>query len=179
MENFNIVYIIALIIYFIYSALKKGKQVGEDNGPDSNDLPREQRKPASFEDLLREIRENQREQKRDLEASGQGNAEEIKRNKEPEPVIETYKPDRGTLHEEKPEKRRFQDFEGEISQKNKKFQKLDDVISIDEPIEGIRSELKSIPKNPAAKPNKYRAMLQDPKTVKDAVILSEILNRKY
>jgi hypothetical protein len=179
MDNFNLIYIIALVIYFIYSALKKGKQ-GADDANDIPSGPTQPRRPASFEDLLREIRESQNEQSRDLEASGQGEIEErkVKRN-EPEPVIQSYDADSGTLHKEMPRKSRYEAFEGEVNPGEKIYKKLDDQVSIYAPIEGIKSELKSDRLSTNKTPNRYRTMLKNPQTVKDAVILSEILNRKY
>jgi hypothetical protein len=179
MDNFNLIYIIALVIYFIYSALKKGKRGAED----ANDIPSgpsQPRRPASFEDLLREIRESQQEKSRDLEASGQGDLEEEDNyRKDPEPVIQSYESDRGTLHKEKPRKSRYEAFEGEISQEGKTYKKLDDQVSIYAPIEGIKSELKKERLNTDKAPNRYLTMLKNPQTIKDAVVLSEILNRKY
>ncbi len=179
MDNFNLIYIIALVIYFIYSALKKGKQGAEDP-TDLPSGPSQPRRTASFEDLLREIRESQQEQSRDLEGSGQGEIEERKvRRNEPEPVIQSYESDSGTLHREMPRKSRYEAFEGEVSQGGKNYKKLDDQISIDAPIEGIKSELKRQRSSTDKVPNRYLTMLKNPQSIKDAVVLSEILNRKY
>ncbi|EIM76462.1 hypothetical protein A3SI_09692 [Nitritalea halalkaliphila LW7] len=79
MDAGNILYIIAIIIYFIYSAVTAGKKKQaerEQEAREAEEIGNEQEGPkqrsGSFEDMLREIRRAQQGAERDLERSGQG-----------------------------------------------------------------------------------------------------------
>jgi hypothetical protein len=177
----NLIYIVAVIIYFIYSALKKDKNLPSEPGS-TEELP-EQRRPASFEDLLKEIRQSQQEREKDFDHAGQGanpsTAGEIKRNTyqtietESRPVQKKAEPN------ENPKKTtQFDQYQGEMSGHiAPKLQKLDDQVQIEVPSGRLKAYdlVKDIEKSE----HYYSKLLKDPQTVKDAVILGEILNRKH
>jgi hypothetical protein len=177
----NIIYIVAVIIYFIYSALKKDKSKLPEQG--SSDEYTEERKPASFEDLLREIRKSQQTREDDFEKSGQGEVIESKA-----PRKETYRPLQSTRTEERKIEEQeeryststvYDKYQGEMGDKLvPKRQKLDDVVSIDDPVSRLGiPQLEEVEKE-AKVENYYAKLLKNPQSVKDAVILGEILGRR-
>lgn len=243
MDAGNIIYIIAIIIYFIYTALKKAKPDAGPDKPVSNDPTSEQKRPVSFDDLLKEIRQGQQSREKDFEQTGQGNTAEKKfqtdrwdkkpdqhsdrdfeepvQGKTAEKKFQTdrwdKKPDQHSdrsyeesAHGKIPEKkfqtdrweRRpdieperatkpiYQDdvdqpkaygkFQGEVSDRAiPKLKTLDEQVNLSSAIEGLKSDIKVIDiSGKKNRSNRYKEMLRNPETVKDAVILSEILNRK-
>ena len=170
----NIIYIAAVIIYFIYSAIKKGKENQEQTSEDESQAPR---RTVTFEDLLKEIRDGQRPQ----ETYRPKTVEEI-----PAPPKREYKPVAETVFEEKKQTQKpkkpkayeayqgtFSDFE--LSRMKATEQPMSSYI----PLAGIKSDLAYEETDRERKPNRYRELLKNPATVKDAVVLSEILNRKH
>lgn len=174
MDAGNIIYLIAVIIYFIYSALKKNKpeQIEDSENP-STDSP--QQRPASFEDLLREIRQGQQEAQKDLDQSGQGDVLEERRpkpSKRAEPAFEPFS--KASLPKE------YSAYQGAIDEDFKsKYKTLDEQIRLSSPIEGLKSGGIVASKNRKVQVNKYARMLQNPNSVRDAVVLSEVLKRKF
>lgn len=183
MDAGNIIYIIAIIIYFIYTALKKGK------GPEDIDEPstpqdERPRRQTSFEDLLKEIREGQKERERDLEQSGQGETLEDQAQRQerkierrtPEPVYEEKTYERPVANQPKA----YQKFQGEVKSQDKpKLKTLDEQISLDAELEGLKASIEVEELEDKVKVNRYKSLLKNPETVKDAVVMSEILNRKH
>jgi hypothetical protein len=191
MDLGNIIYIIAIIAYFIYTATRKKANPEEMDQPKTPDNSQEQRRPASFEDLLKEIRQNQGQREKDLSQSGQGkSAEQFPRRQEtrtleqqkPRPVQETR-----TFEQQKPRNvqevkkaKGYESFEGVIEDKRiPERVKLSDQERIHGQIEGLKSSIAVESIDRMDEENKYKTMLRNPETIKDAVILSEILNRKY
>jgi len=177
MDLGNIIYIIAIIAYFIYTATKKKVNPEEMEQPGLPDNPQEQRKPVSFEDLLKEIRQGQGQREKELKDSGQGKSAETFPRRQEDRTFEQPKPK--TVQEVKKIKR-YESFEGVIEERALPDRiKLADQERIHSNVEGIKSTiaLESVEGN--EEENKYKTMLRNPETIKDAVILSEILNRKY
>ncbi|WP_304516667.1 hypothetical protein [Cecembia rubra] len=176
MDAGNIIYLVAIIIYFIYTALKKGKPEGEIEKPAVPNEQQEQRRPVSFEDLLKEIRSGQQQLERDLQQTGQGKAAEEK------PVAQMTSAEKplGNRPQKIKQPKAYEQFQGEISEREMpKLRTLNEQISLEASLEGIKSSLKSETLEKVKKENRYRQLLKDPRSVKDAVILSEVLTKKY
>lgn len=177
MDLGNIIYIIAIIAYFIYTATKKKANPEEMDQPGSPDSTQEQRKPVSFEDLLKEIRQGQGQREKDLKDSGQGkSAETFPRRQEGR----TFEQPRPKPVEEVKKIKRYESYEGVIEERKVPDRiKLADQERIHSHVEGIKSTISLESVDGPMEENKYKTMLRNPETIKDAVILSEILNRKY
>jgi hypothetical protein len=179
----NIVYIVAVLAYFIYQATRGKKKNQEENQPEMSDEP--QQKPVSFEDLMREIRDAQKPKQAQPERPrmqpvpvDQPKPVEYKRAAEPV-VRPEWRPDPA------PAVKRFP---------TKKWEEDDDEIEHYEgAFEKTKSELtktsKGIPEIPSFKEisvetsyagrSRYARMLKNPKSIKDAIVLKEILDRKH
>ncbi|QDH80842.1 MscL family protein [Echinicola soli] len=175
MDNGTLIYIILTIVFFVIQALTKKKK---DKGQEDFDLPEGEeapRKQVSFDELLKEIRQNQHERQADLEKSGQKQFEKV-----PEPPKTTNE-----VLEEIPDKERpkpeTQYYEGTYQADHttygEKLVKLDDQVDL-EANEKLLKEVEDVAEENAGT-NRYRRILKDPQTLKDAVVVSEILNRKY
>ena len=162
MDFGNIIYIVAIIAYFIYQMTRKkgAEELPDSSGPE-NPQPE---KGVTFEDLLKEIREAQNP-------------------KRPEPAAPAPKP--------------IPTHERQASVKRKVTEPEDDEIRYYEgtfnatkknPYQAY-AEKPSIPKAPVIKMdydalepkkvNPYAQKLKNPKSVKEAIVLAEILNRKH
>jgi hypothetical protein len=176
----NIIYIIAIIIYFIYTAVKKGQKPQDLDGQD--DQPSEgqsERKPVSFEDLLKEIRGGQQQREKDLPQTGQGTAAQNRPVAQQEPVSRQFEPQRDIMRGDRPRSKAYGDYEGTGAEIVKpKLKTLDEQVSLTASISGIKSNLKPDTIKTAKTKSRYAEMLSNPESIKDAVILSEILNRK-
>jgi hypothetical protein len=169
----NIIYIVAVIIYFIYTAVKKGNKNAQ---PDNNepDIPADQReKVPSFEELLRDIRSGQREREQDLKNSGQGEIEKpVQRRATQETSKEVVK--------ENKQIRAFDKYSGAVTDgSSQKLKTLDEQVSLTANIEGLIPREERVTTRKQQSNNRYRKLLQSRGNVKDAIILSEILNRKH
>ncbi|UJP64277.1 hypothetical protein [Mongoliitalea daihaiensis] len=174
MDAGNIIYLIAVIIYFIYSALKKNKpEAPKDSSDTSSEAP--QQRPASFEDLLREIRRGQQEAEKDFEQTGQGTVKEERR---PEPNRRVERPYQPMPEANQP--KAYQAFQGALDEDYKpKYKTLDEQVRISASIQGIKSTEVGVSKKKVKPVNRYARMLHNPKSVRDAIVLTEILNRKF
>lgn len=165
MDLGNIVYVVAVIAYFVYRAVqgKKEKELAETNQPEEETGP----KPVSFEDLLKEIREAQKP-KRQVP--------------EPKPVFQEIvvpqeklraKPiavRRSEAVEVLDDEARF--YQGAYNSANQNATKISDVT-----YEGsfLKAELYQTSK----KVNRYAAVLKNPQSFRDALVVSEILKPKH
>lgn len=176
MDAGNIIYLIAIILYFLFTVLKKPKKDEVEN-TGSPDNQQEQRKPVSFEDLLKEIRQGQQERERDFQQSGQGKGVEER------PTVQSRTFERQERRYEPAQinqPKAYQKFQGEVSDKAlPKIKTLDEQVSLSASIEGIKSTLKSETTEKRVRNSKYARLLNNPNSVKDAVVLSEILNRRH
>ncbi|ERM80418.1 hypothetical protein P872_21930 [Rhodonellum psychrophilum GCM71 = DSM 17998] len=183
MEPGNIIYIIAIIIYFIYSAVKKGKKEKEfmdeetdQDGGVENERPR----PTSFEDLLKEIRAGQDQRKANLPETGQGQSvQPATTPKVNKPVSRPMEPMVAADKTAVETSRKYGDFQGFVGDSERpKILTLDEQVRISSSLNGpivLQLDKEAKKEKPA---NRIGRMLKDPATVKDAIILSEILNRK-
>lgn len=183
MDLGNIVYIVAVLAYFIYQATRKKK--GQDEMTDSDgSSPEAPQKGMTFEDLMREIRQ----------AQNPTTAEKSEPVRQKPVVQETVKPEpyrtqsvpthipqpksvsrRPAIVEEDDEEVQY--YEGSYAATKKiPYQNYNDTIPSVDLIPSIKMDYDSLqPK----KPNPYAQLLKNPKSLKDAIVVSEILKPKY
>ncbi|MBS4071111.1 MAG: hypothetical protein KGZ90_07275 [Algoriphagus sp.] len=172
MDLGQIIYIIAIVAYFIYNASKK-KKSAEPMDSDENQ-PEAPPKGLTFEELLKEIRNAQNPP-----------APEAPPAPKPQPVFTAPAPT--TFQEPKTQpKRRFEPveevddeakfYEGafESSVKKNPYQALANKTFVEPEFKRFKSQEIAAPKV-----NKYAELLKNPKTVKEAIIVSEILRPKH
>jgi len=181
----TIVYIVLVLLYFVFTAFKK------KNAPEQPEERYEgeeagERRPASFEDMLREIRKEQNERVKDIEESGQPEVANYDSRAGRDDSAETQrdqwnqkkaaaKPIEPTVA---PINKYYDGAEGSIKEYERRpLVKLDDQVDIDSDVK-ILGEVEDVGEEFVTK-NKYGTMLKSPGSVKDAVILAEILNRRY
>lgn len=169
MDLGNIIYIIAVIGYFIYQATrKKGAQEMPESGEATPEAPQ---KGMSFEELLREIRDAQK-------PLGEARIPEPRAPK-PAPVpveIPRAKPvvRKPVLVEEDDEEARY--YEGSYAKhKSNPYQAYNEKVIADLQ-SGVKFDYDTSSKTQV---NPYAKLLRNPKTLKEAVVVSEILKPKY
>jgi hypothetical protein len=175
-----ILYILAIVAYFIYTAWRKAFKTPDDDGrpdapqpqpprerpaprpmPTQQPQPRQQQRPSgpatSFEDILREMQTK-------MDRANEQNRPPVEK---PKPVLQpTMQPverervPMRALSLEDPEQARL------YNQKRK-----DRIAASDALYEQKKQERKAVP-------NVYGQLLHNPQTVRQAFILSEIFNRK-
>lgn len=178
LDSSTLVYIVAVIVYFLYSTFFRKKTPEETGSLEEEGREHPPQQPASFDDLLKKIRREQGEMEQDLE----GYEEEVEREWErekPQPVLE---------------KRRYNDLppqpyqEARTSYNNGKSEldrayqtqpmvKLDDQVDI-ESTERILGEVEDVAGERGGS-NRYGNLLKNPETVREAIVVAEILNRKH
>lgn len=179
----NIVYIVALLAYFIYQATRgKKKNQGEDQ-PEMSDEP--QQKPVSFEDLMREIRDAQKP--RQVEPTKptmqptpveQPKPVEYKRAAEPYERPE-WRPDPAPAVKRFPAKK-IEEADDEIEYYRGAFEEAKSELSnTSAGIPDIPSLKEKAEETSYSSKSRYARMLKDPQSIKDAVVLKEILDRKH
>jgi hypothetical protein len=170
MDLGQIIYIVAIVAYFLYRSVNK-KKAGEVENPEepNADPPK---KGLTFEDLLREIRESQVPTLPE---------ERPKRIKLPEPVPVSTTTNSAPfptkkVHEQVPElveESRY--YAGSFEGNNKNpYQELGNRNFADP--ESIKLKSNEIQ---ASGPNPYAELLKNPKSVREAIVVSEILRPKY
>lgn len=165
MDLGNIVYVVAVLGYFIYRAVqgKKEKELADTNQPEQEQAER----PVSFDDLLKEIREAQKPKRQ---------------APEPKPVFQEVvvpqeklraKPiavRRSQVVEVLDDEARF--YQGAYNSSNQNATKITDVT-----YEG--SFLKDEQYEAVKKVNRYAAVLKNQQTLREALIVSEILKPRH
>ncbi|MEX2594282.1 MAG: hypothetical protein WD426_16035 [Anditalea sp.] len=172
LDSSTLVYIVAIIIYFLYTTFfrKKEPQVGSEEEADQPET--EPRKTVSFEDLLKDIRNEQKERERELEVGGQEETE----NDTPEPLpnVTFDEPEKY----QKPQYTSYGESQGSIRKyETQPLVKLDDQVDL-EADEKILREVEDVAED-YSQSNKYAALLKNPNTVREAIVVSEILQRKH
>ncbi|WP_215223560.1 hypothetical protein [Echinicola shivajiensis] len=174
MDNGTWIYIIISIIFFIVNALTKkkkgnGQELDETGEELSNDEPR--RKPVSFEELLKEIRQEQ--QGRNFEETEQEELFDEEPKEVVYPNVEVV-----TEPTKRPSEIKYYEgtYQADHSGKGKGLVKLDDQVEID-PDKKILKEVEEVAEDNVGS-NRYRRMLKDPQSLKDAIVVAEILKRK-
>ncbi|GGG30005.1 hypothetical protein [Pontibacter amylolyticus] len=178
MEDFKLIlYILAIVAYFIYSAWRKAFKTPDDDGrppapkerpledrprphpmPAAPTQPRQQRPAApatSFEDILREMQSK-------MERANEQNRAPVEKPKpvlQPVTVAKERTPNRA-LSLENPEQARLYNQ-----------QRKERIAAADALYEIKKQERKVVP-------NIYGELLHNPQSVRQAFILSEIFNRK-
>lgn len=187
MDLGNIIYIIAVLGYFIYQATKNKKPLSKR---EDEDLPAEpEQRPVSFEDLLKEIREAQRPQPVEKPKNTPYSQPTSSPKPTSTPVIpqvvteerEQWRPD-PVIKKRFSTTRRLERMEqGEIENYRGEFEEVKSELSTtsagipDIPSLKSREEVFTRKKQG----NRYQKMLKNPQSIKDAIIFKEILDRKY
>ncbi|NHE59545.1 hypothetical protein [Cyclobacterium plantarum] len=165
MDSGTIFYIIAIIIYFIYTSFAKKKTPEMENDPETTE--KAPKKGPSFEELLREIRNDQSERERDLEYDGE------KEVTEPTPEF-SRKP-------AKPEHAKIPEIEGSYKDPYRDIKqplvKLDDQVDLEDD-KKILGEVVDVAEEYSGR-SKYARILKNTDSARDAVILTEIFNRRH
>ena len=169
MDFGQIIYIVAIVAYFLYRASSKKKNTTLPEGEDTS--PEPPKKGFTFEELLREIREAQTPTIPELEP-------------EPVPIPKpksTYTPpiqDRPVIQSASSQEVILSeglDYEHSYSHPQSKpfYSDIEHTSHISEQHRPISYEL------PMEQNNPYAELLKNPKSIRDAVVLSEILKPKH
>ncbi|MFC3414669.1 hypothetical protein [Algoriphagus hitonicola] len=166
MDLGNIIYIVAILAYFIYQATrKKSQEGGETELPEGN--PSRPEKEVTFEDLLREIRGEQNQSPKPApKPIPQTKFEETKVEKLEKPTTR-YR----SLEEQDDE---IQYYEGAFENVDFKGKKSSPGIP---DIQTVGSEHHHRAR--VSRKSKYAALLKNSSSVKEAMVLKEILDRKH
>ncbi|TDQ18903.1 hypothetical protein DFQ04_0714 [Algoriphagus boseongensis] len=162
MDIGNLIYIVAVVGYFIYQLSKKKQgQEGVDM-PESKPAPQ---KGMTFEELLKEIRN----------AQNPPAPEPVAPKPQPVPVSTRPAPRKKVVVQEE-EDDEIQYYEGAFDKtKTNPYQAFANPHSIPStPL--IKMDYDALQNK---KVNPYAELLKNPKTLKDAVVVSEILKPKY
>ena len=165
MDLGNIVYVVAVLGYFIYRAVqgKKEKELAETNQPEEESNP----KPVNFEDLLKEIREAQKPKRQAPEPKPVFQEVVVPQEKiRAKPVAVR----RSEAVEVLDDEARF--YQGAYNSSNQNATKITDVT-----YEG--SFLKVEQYEAAKKVNRYAAVLKNQQALREALIVSEILKPRH
>ncbi|SIQ97502.1 hypothetical protein [Pontibacter lucknowensis] len=180
MEDFKLIlYILAIVAYFIYTAWRKAFNTPDDDGrppapqerspqerqaprpiPTAQTQPRQQRPSApatSFEDILREMQSK-------MERANEQNRAPVEK---PKPVLQPVL--QPTAREQKPP--RALSLENPEQARLYNQQRKERIAAADALYEAKKQERIAVP-------NVYAQLLHNPQSVRQAFILSEIFNRK-
>jgi len=167
MDSSTVFYIIAVIIYFIYTSFAKRKP--DNVNPEMEEQDGSPAQGPSFEDLLRDIRKGQNQ---DRSAENQEELEEQKPDITPPPL----KTQRKLAEQES-----FPTDEVEVRNTYRDIKqplvKLDDQVDLSDGRK-LLGDVVDVAGEYYGR-NKYARLLKNPETKKDAVVLTEIFNRKH
>lgn len=161
-----ILYIIFIVIAILSRVLKAKK---ESNSPttsdpgESMDTPRKKtEKTLTFEELLREF-----------------TGEDTSHRQEPEPQPQYTREEEGYSYEEEYADDEIRETYSRSVNEAKKLKTIDELVSLDEPLERMEhfKQYEAEEENTVA--SEVLEMLQDEEGARKAIILSEIINRKY
>ena len=181
------IYLALALIYFLSRAFKTKKPVNQGGGQPANPFGEEdidpqsgRNRPISFEDLLKEFTREQEEQldqkqektvRSDPYQDMSEEPETVTPQPEPEPEPQlTY----DSYDDYRSPYQNYEDIYG--SQENTT---LDVQVSLDEPLKKRFDVYKIGQEEEGAPASHFRALLRDPDSIKDAIVLKEILDRKY
>ncbi|MDA0315805.1 MAG: hypothetical protein O2829_07000 [Bacteroidetes bacterium] len=169
MDFGQIIYIVAIVAYFLYRASSKKKDKTLPDGEDAS--PEKPKKGLTFEDLLREIRDGQVPKIPELEQAPvplPKPKSTYTSPKQDRPIVQPASSQEVILSE-------GLDYEETYSQpKFKPFYTNTEALStLSENTRGFLFELPKELKNP------YAELLKNPKSFRDAIVVSEILKTKY
>jgi len=176
MDSGTVFYIIAVIVYFLYTAFQQRKAKNREANGESLPEPPAQEGPArgSFDDILKDIRRQQEERERDIVISGEKPKPTRKGQAELEPVYDEEEIEETSYSSKKPDSTYIDPYRS-LSE-SRPLVKLDDQVDIHEDIK-ILGEVESSLEN--QKGNHYASLLKNPKTLVDAIVVSTILERKH
>ena len=170
MDLGQIVYVVAIVAYFLYRASSKKKAESLPDG--DNPAPEAPQKGFTFEELLREIRESQEPKIPEVVIEA--------------PPVQTEEPVPTSSYHKKPKKHSLPqqevvvaegvDVEEESSMRNAQQKFYEQTESTIEPSLAARPKIYEIPQET---PNPYAELLKNPKSFRDAVVVSEILKPKH
>lgn len=175
MDLGNIIYIVAVLAYFIYQATR-GKKQNQAPADKSEPYNEPTHQPTSFEDVLREIRNSQKPKQETVEKPKQVTVErprtapsvDERPEWRPDPVIRKRFPAKPIVESDE-----------EISYYEGAFENVKSALS---------RTSKGVPEIPSLKEtadistrrkHRYEAMLKNPESIRDAVVLKEILDKKF
>ena len=167
------IYIALAAIYFLSRAFRKKKPVppppkqrDTDSGGGYKQAPRTE-KPVTFEDLLKEF-------------TGQKEKPEYEYEEEPEEFEESYTQEAGQSAGEyaTEEEVSYKSYE-EVYNTNKDFLTLDEQVKLGQADRKRFEEYKLEEGVNIHTAKRFREMLQNKDSIKDAIILKEILDHKY
>ncbi len=177
MDLGNIVYIVAVLAYFIYQATR-GKKDKEKT--DSTGTPETQaEKPVTFEDLMKEIRgaqkTNEPETVREVEAT---KPKENYRSSQPrKEEVNPYSYKQPETAYKAPQK---EEFDSEIRYYEGAFENTkSDLLKTSKGIPEIPTLVDRKSEGVKGNVNKYAQILKNQSTLKDSIVLKEILDRKH
>ncbi|MCE2707003.1 MAG: hypothetical protein ACK5BR_02545 [Bacteroidota bacterium] len=174
MDFGQVIYVIVIVLYFIYRAVakKKGEEVTSEEESDS--IP--PKKGPSFEELLKEIREAQLPSLPELPKSPLP---------EPKPIVPVFP----TVPEVSTEKKIMEPVLIEVVNQEQEWSKRYESSREAEIVQTYPAFATSVPEearkkwtaydNLPEKVNPYAELLKNPKSLKDAVVVSELLKRKH
>lgn len=177
-------YILFALIYFVARALKKKAQPDASKSDENTQTPRRHRQ-KTFEELLQEftegretVREDVREEEEAVEDFREARrirpTDDVRRRVEKEVSTETLFEEGTTRSFSDEESRKV--YEASIRRAEGatlEFKRDEDFRS------GMKSRFQHEEEDDESLASDIKAMLRDPEDVKKAVILGEILNRKY
>lgn len=169
MDLGQIIYIVAIVGYFLYKASSKKK--GNALPDTESDTPQSPQKGLTFEDLLREIREAQTPKIPELEPEPTSIPKPKSTFTIPQqdrPVVQSSRGHEDVVSE-------GEDYEGTYSPTKKKpaYREESSTDPVSKPARPVTYELVE------ERPNPYAELLKDPKSFRDAVVVSEILKPKH
>lgn len=180
MDLGNIVYIVAVLAYFIYQATRKKK--GLESTDEDDSMPDSPQKGMTFEDLMKEIRQAQNptaapkpEPAKPKQVATQVPKPEIYRTQSvpshiPQPMAASRKP---ALVEDDDE---ISYYEGSFGASKKSPYQDYKASQSAEMIPSIKMDYDSLKEK---RVNPYAQLLKNPKSLRDAIVLSEILKPKH
>jgi ATP-dependent exoDNAse (exonuclease V) beta subunit len=172
MEDFKLIlYVLAAVAYFIFMQWRKAFKAPKDDA-DVEPSKQERRPPAparpvtSFEDILRELQPKM-EQAEAREKTVLGKTKEL-----PKPLAIPTAP----VPEKTPKYRNYED----VAPKALSWEKPAEARQMARQVEERHRKLQVLETSAkAVKKNRYAELLRNPASVRDAIILTEIFNRKF
>ena len=168
MDLGQIIYVVAIVAYFLYRASSKKKP---EPLPDvDNPTPEAPQKGFTFEELLREIREAQSPKVPDVE---------VEPIPLPKPVYSApmhEKAERYTESVQEVVTAEGEDVEAESSNRDSRHKFYEQTESTIEPTLAARPKIYELPQKTR---NPYAELLKNPKSFRDAVVVSEIIKPRH
>lgn len=180
MDLGNIVYILAVLAYFIYQATRKKK--GQDMTDSDDASPEAPQKGLTFEDLMREIREAQNPApmekpklvRQKTVADTPAGPEPYRTSSVPSHIPQAKPVSRKPVIVEDDDE--IQYYEGSYGASKKTPYQDYQKAQATPMVSSIKIDYDSLQEK---KSNPYAQLLKNPKSLKDAIVVSEILKPKY